>query len=78
MNHTSGSEFQLKELSYYTARNDIVLIKVFFLLTQVHFKVGKDRGKKILKKIKDMASGGKKKVGFFCFHANFFFFLIVV
>ncbi|XP_027044003.1 UPF0577 protein KIAA1324-like homolog isoform X2 [Pocillopora damicornis] len=28
---------------------------------EVHFKVGKDRGKKILKKIKDMASGGKKK-----------------
>lgn len=28
---------------------------------EVHFKVGKDRGKKILKKIKDMASGGRKK-----------------
>ncbi|CAH3117900.1 unnamed protein product [Porites lobata] len=28
---------------------------------EVHFKAGKDRGRKILKKIKDMASGGKKK-----------------
>ncbi|XP_078343658.1 endosome/lysosome-associated apoptosis and autophagy regulator family member 2-like isoform X2 [Oculina patagonica] len=28
---------------------------------EVHFKAGKDRGKKILKKIKDMASGGKRK-----------------
>ncbi|KAJ7388186.1 hypothetical protein OS493_039344 [Desmophyllum pertusum] len=28
---------------------------------EVHFKVGKERGKKILKKIKDMASGRKKE-----------------
>jgi len=34
---------------------------------EVHFRVGKDRGKKILKKIKDMASGGKKKVRFSSF-----------
>ena len=36
--------------------------KFFCLFAQVHFKAGKDRGKKILKKIKDIASGGKKKV----------------